>query len=161
MANPTIEKTIFTLDEAHGQFARVYNGRAWALLANGERSADETEEMLRAAHCSLEHWAKFSEGKPANLQRGLFMLATVYTSARYTAEALRYAQACETFTKAYAEHLEVFDVAYMYLALARVYALAEQRKVAIEYFALARKMGEKIEQAADKKLFLDDFRTKI
>jgi len=161
MANPTTEKSIFTLDEAHGQFARAYNARVWELLANGERSADETEEMLRAAHCSLEHWAKFSQGKPANLQRGLWLLATVYTSARYLAEALRYAQACETFTKTYAQHLEVFDVAYMYLALARVYALAEQRKVSMQYFTLARQMGEKIEAEEDKKIFLHDFRTKI
>lgn len=155
------EVRVFTLPEAHAYFAVAFNQRIWALLQQEERTPAEDEEMLNAAHASMLHWSAAPQGEPMHHARGLFMLATAYTALRRVSEALHYAKACFDYSEQHASHLEDFDFAYSYLSLARAYAIANDKPTSMQYFTLARQAGNDIADEEDKKIFLNDFRTKI
>lgn len=155
------EVAVFTLDEAHSHFAVAYNQLVWKNLENLERSSEDTQKMIHAAHASLAHWAASSKGNAMHQARALYLLATVYTSANRYAEAMFYAKSCSEYTDLHKSALRDFDLAYMYLALGRAYALDNQRLASMEYFTLARQAGNQIADEEDKKIFLNDFRTKV
>jgi tetratricopeptide (TPR) repeat protein len=152
---------LLTLDEAHSHFAVAYNQAVWKHLENEERSQEDTQTMIHSAHASLMHWAASSKAHPMHHARALYLLATVYTAANRYAEAIFYAKACSDYTDLHKSELRDFDLAYMYLALGRAYALDNQRLASMEYFTLSRQAGNQIADEEDKKIFLNDFRTKV
>ena len=79
----------FDLAKAHRWFAVECNNAAWTLLELPTRTADETERLLHAAHAAVLHWA--AVGTPVHRLRGLSLLATAYTAAGRTEEAIRWA----------------------------------------------------------------------
>ncbi|MEN8243230.1 MAG: hypothetical protein ABFS17_15065, partial [Chloroflexota bacterium] len=86
------EKSQFTLQEAHLNFAKSFNGKVWELLEKPDRTPDEDQEMVMAAFASAYHW-RFV-GTPLNQQRGEWILAHVYTVLGNAALALEHAQTC-------------------------------------------------------------------
>jgi hypothetical protein len=82
----------FDLAQAHRWFAVEFNNRAWDLVETDGRSADQTQEMLHAAHAALVHWKAI--GTPLNEQRAENLLATAYLKAGRADPALRHAQRC-------------------------------------------------------------------
>ena len=67
------EKDQFTLQEAHLNFAKSFNGKVWELLEKADRTPDEDQEMVMAAYASAYYW-RFA-GTPLNQQRGEWLLA--------------------------------------------------------------------------------------
>jgi hypothetical protein len=82
----------FDLAQAHRWFAVEFNNRAWDLIEKEGRSADETQEMLHAAHAAAIHWK--AVGTSLNEQRAENLLATAYLKARRAEPALRHTQRC-------------------------------------------------------------------
>lgn len=152
---------LYTLAEAQTHFAVAYNQQAWALLALPERTAEQRQMLIHAAHASALHWAQSPAYLPKNKARALFLLATAYTAERHAEEAQRYAKSCLKYSESIAAQLDDFDLPYAYLAQARAYAIAGQRAESIQFFTMARQSGAAIANEEDKKLFLNDFRTKI
>ena len=152
---------LYTLAEAQTHFAVAYNQQAWALLALPERTAEESQTLIDAAHASALHWAQSPNFLPKNKARALFLLATVYTAERYVEQAHRYAESCLKYSESIAAQLDDFDLPYAYLAAARAYAIADKRAESMQFFTMARQAGAAIANEEDKKLFLNDFRTKI
>ena len=57
----------FDVNQAHTYFAKKVNGRVWELLEKEERTREEDDEMVHAAHTSLFHWEgwPFAPAEPA------------------------------------------------------------------------------------------------
>lgn len=150
----TEERTL-TLAEAHKYFAIETNGECWELLGKPDRTPEEDERMLYAAHTSAYHW--LDAGTPLHHQRGEWMLAHVYTELGLKSEALRHASRCVALTDQHEALMADFDKAYALMALARAHALAGNREEGAYYYALARAAGEVIANEEDKKYFVGDF----
>jgi hypothetical protein len=145
------EEKRYTEQEAHAHFARSLNGEVWALLGQAERTPEESERMVHAAHASLYHW--LSVGSGVNQQRGEWLIARVYSELGLGEAALRHAQRCQELTEQHAGHMEDFDRAYAYEALARANAVAGNREAALQDRQQARAAGDAIADQESKAYF--------
>jgi tetratricopeptide (TPR) repeat protein len=144
-----------TFEDAHPYFAKTLNNKVWELLQKTNRSKEEDELMIHAAHASLYHW--LSAGTGLNRQRGEWLIAHVYTVLGYPDSALRHATRCLELTKEYADLMKDFDRAYAQECMARAYALAGKGDEAKRYIALAEKEAQTIARGEDKFIFMNDF----
>jgi hypothetical protein len=142
----------FDIDQAHQFFAVECNNEVWKLLEKKERSPEETETLINAAHASLYHWQFV--GNQVNLQRGYWLLSHVYTVLQLQTGAVYYANRCWDITQK--EGLKDFDLAYAYEALARSQALTGNQTGYERYHQMAVDAGENIANQEDKNLFLTD-----
>ena len=149
------EETQYSLEEAQTKFAKMTKSRVWELLEKPDRSSQENDEMVHAAHASLYHWMHTGTG--VHRQRGAWMIARVQTVLGNGDEAVRYALRCLELTEKHADEMQDFDVAFAYEGVGRAYALAGKKKKAEEYIKLAEEVGGKIENGQDRKIFEDDF----
>lgn len=145
----------YTLKEAQEKFAKQTNGRVWELLQKTDRTAEETEEMIHAAHASLYHWLHV--GTAVHQQRGEWLIAHIYTVLEDSQKALHYARRCLKVTEANMEQMADFDLAFAYEGIARAHALAGNLGEAKSYHEKARAAGEAIAGEEDKQIFLGDF----
>lgn len=137
------------------KFAFETNHLVWDLLAKGDRTAQEDEKMIHAAHTSRFHWGEI--GTPVNLTRGDWMISHVYVVLNQPQMALHYAQSCLEICQEHA--IGDFDIAYAYEAMARAFAALGQKADSQKYLALAQEAGEHIQniEPEDKDIFFGDF----
>ena len=135
----------FDLDKAHRWFAVEFNNRAWDLVEKDGRTADETQDMLHAAHAAAVHWK--AVGTPLNQQRAENLLATVYLKAGRAEPALRHAQRCLALSEqnAAAGSESPFDRATALGCAARAHQLAGDANEAERLMALATAAAEKLD----------------
>jgi tetratricopeptide (TPR) repeat protein len=145
----------YTADEAHGHFAVALNGETWELLEKPDRSKQEDERMIYAAHASCYHWLQAGTG--VNHQRGEWLIARVYTVLGLADAALRHASRCLELTNEYAGQMKDFDWAFAYEGVARAHALAGNREEALKYIKLAEESGQAISNDEDRSVFMGDF----
>ncbi len=141
----------FTIDEAHKAFAPGIFNRVWDLLEKADRSPEDNEIMINAAHASLYHWR--SVGEPINLQRGQWMIANVYITLGMKESALHHAQICLDLTNEHA--FDDFDLSFAYEGFARAQALNGNSKDCAKYFDLAKASVDQIKKKGDRDYFLD------
>ena len=93
-----------TKKEWHIKMAAALFNHTWSLMDKKQRSKEEDDEMVHAAHASRYHWGQrvsFGEGKPVNLGRGEWQISRVYAvlknpkQARYHAQ--RYLDICKGY----------------------------------------------------------------
>jgi pentatricopeptide repeat protein len=149
----SVEK--YTKNECHKIFAIELNNIVWGLLGKTERSEDEVNEMINAAHASLYHWSLI--GTELNLQRGEWMCSHVYAVLGRGKSALYHAERCLMYTEK--NSFLDFDLAYAYESLARAHAASGNIEEAKDYFEKALKAGNVIKKEEDKKLFMSDLNT--
>jgi hypothetical protein len=106
--------------EVHRTFGVTLNLTVWRELARDDRTPDDDQRMVDAAHASLWHWAQV--GTPANLARGEWLCARAYTVVGRSEPALHHARRCLAVTEANA--LGDFDEVYALEGVARALALA-------------------------------------
>jgi hypothetical protein len=142
----------FDLAQAHRWFAVEFNNRAWNLIEQDSRAADEVDEMLHAAHASVMHWRAI--GTPLNAQRGENLLATAYLRAGKAEPALRHAQRCLTLSEqnAAAGTETPFDRATALGCAAKAHELAGDAREAERLMTLASSTAEQME-ADDREVF--------
>jgi hypothetical protein len=135
----------FDLPQAHRWFAVEFNNRAWELVEKDGRSADETQEMLHAAHAAALHWKAI--GTPLNDQRAENLLATAYLKAGRAEPALRHAQRCLALSEqnAAAGSETPFDRATALGCAACAHKLAGDANEAERLMALAKTAGGKLD----------------
>ena len=148
------EEKTYTEQEAHRFFAGNINGEVWGLLGKGDRTAEEDQLMIHAAHASLFHWLKVGTG--VHHQRGTWLIARVYSELGLAEAAMRYAELCQALTKQHADSMEDFDKAYAHECLARANAVAGNVEEAQKFKALAEEAGEAIADEENKKYFVGD-----
>jgi hypothetical protein len=134
------------LARAHRWFAVECNNRAWELVEQVGRSAEETQEMLHLAHAALWHWREV--GTALNRLRAECLLASAYTAAGDAAPAVRHAERCLSLLVENAVQETPFDRAAALACAAAAHALAGNVAQAERLRTLA--------QAAAAKLADDD-----
>ena len=129
---------------------------AWTLLDRDERTPDEDDEMLGAAHASRYHWSKATTDA-RNQARGEWQLARVYAVLGRGEPAVHHARRCLAWCGR--GEVEDWDVAFAHEALARAHALAGNVGEAERHKRLARELGDAIADAEDREHFERDFAT--
>lgn len=80
--------------EWHRYFAATTNNRAWQ-LSTKERTPQEDQEMLNAAHASAFHWS--SVGTELHRMRATMLLAEIHSLLGFHTSAYAYAQEMRAF----------------------------------------------------------------
>ena len=124
----------------------------WTLLESQDRTAEQDERMLHAAHASRFHWGEV--GEPVNLARGDWQVSRVYAVLGRAEPALHHAQRC--LETCQANDIEDFDLAFAYEAMARASAIGGRSGDAATYAGLARQAGEHIDEPEEREIFFSD-----
>ena len=103
----------------HRQLGADLFNATWDLLDKPDRSSDEDEIMIHAAHASAHHWRQV--GGPLNFERSNWQISRVYSLLNRPEAALYHARLClETCLE---EGIGDFDLAFAYEAMARAFGL--------------------------------------
>jgi hypothetical protein len=136
----------------HRRFAVECFNTTWALLEKDDRTPDEAEEMIHAAHAARFHWGQV--GMAVNFARGEWQIARVYAVLGRGEPALHHAQRCLAACEQH--YIGDFDLAYAYESLARAYAIEGQPAEAARYLHLAEEAGEEITNQSDQRMLFHD-----
>lgn len=138
--------------ELHRKLAAELFNETWELLERAERTPDDDDRMLDAAHASRYHWG--IAGTVVNRARADWQLARV-NSVLGRLEAARYhAQRCLEGCVVHA--IGDFDLAFAHEAVARAAALAGDHATAARHIALGEQAAAGIAEEEDRRHFLDD-----
>jgi len=141
--------------ELHRKFGVDLFNYVWSLLDKENRSPEDDDAMIHAAHASRYHWGQV--GAPVNFARGEWQISRVYSVLKRSEPAIYHAQRSLDICQ---EHqITDFDLGYAYEALARAYAITEQWDDVHKFLVLARSAGEVIAEQGDKDWFLKDLST--
>ena len=143
-----------TKEEERKLAAKLFNG-VWKLMDKPDRTRDEDDEMLHAAHASRYHWGVV--GEPENRARGEWQVSRVYTVLGRGEPAIAHAQRCLEICEQHG--IADWDLAYAYEALARAHKTARQAAEARKFKKLARDAGERIAKREDREHFEEDYAT--
>jgi DNA-binding transcriptional MerR regulator len=121
----------------------------WTMLETPDRTEEQDERMLHAAHASRFHWGEV--GEPVNLARGDWQVSRVYAVLGRAEPALHHAQRCLETCRA--NDIEDFDLAFAYEALARAHLVAGDSHAADRYRSLASQAGTDIADDEDRTHF--------
>jgi hypothetical protein len=136
----------------HKKFAVDLNHLVWSLLEKTDRTGEEDDKMVHAAHASHYHWDEIGM---AVRTRGEWLISHVYVVLNRAEAALYHAQRCLALCQE--KNVKDFDIAYGYEAMARAYALTRQKAEYEKYVQLAREAGEHIQDEEDCEIFFGDF----
>jgi hypothetical protein len=141
------------IDEtAHKELAIGLFNRVWSLLDRTDRTVDEDDTMVHAAHASRYHWGEV--GTPLEFERGEWQISRVYSVLKRPQPALHHAKRCLEICEA--NGIGDFDLAFAYEALARAYAVAGEATRSREFVSLAEKAAEAIEDEGNRKYTLSE-----
>jgi hypothetical protein len=141
--------------ETHRELAVNLFNFVWTLLDKPERTLDEEDTMIHAAHASRYHWSL--AGTAVNLARGEWQVSRVYAVLGRAEPALYHGRRC--LDHCLENSIGDFDLAFAYEALARASAVAGDQTACERYCALAQEAGEKIAEQEDRDLFFSDLAT--
>ena len=91
----------------------------WTLMELPERTPEQDDEMIHAAHASRHHWAAVGTG--VNLARGEWQISRVYVTLGRGEPALFHAGRCLAYCEANADEIADWDLPFAYEALARAH----------------------------------------
>ncbi len=144
-----------TEQESHRKFAVDCFNLAWSLLDKKERTIEEDYKMVHAAHASRFHWGEI--GTAVEFERGEWQISRVYSVLKRPQSALYHAKRCLEICKE--NKIGDFDIAFAYEAMARAYAVAEQKVESEKYVGLAKRAGEQIKSKGDRDYFFSELKT--
>ncbi|GAB4161343.1 MAG: hypothetical protein Kow00107_09130 [Planctomycetota bacterium] len=149
------EERKFTIHEFHSALGPALFNKVWELMEKSDRTVEETDEMIHAAHASWYHWSKV--GGPVNLARAEWQISRMYTVIGRPESALSHAERCLGICLAYS--IGDFDLAYAYEAVARAHAMSGRLDLAKENVAKALKASEAVVDPQDLEIVLADIKT--
>jgi len=136
--------------ELHRRLGSGLFNHVWDLLVLDERTPEQDDEMVHAAHASRYHWSRVEEGPRA--ARGEWLCSWVYSELGRAEPALHHARRCEALCNEYADELEDFDLPAMHEALARAQLVAGNREEALHRLRLAARLCAEIEDPEDREI---------
>jgi len=143
------------LRERHDKFAVELFNLVWDLMDREERTPEEDDRMLHAAHASRYHWGEI--GTPLEFERGEWQISRVYSVLKRPDGAMHHARRCLEICEA--NGIGDFDLAFAYEALARASSVAGDHSGVSRYMRLAEKAGEAIAEEDNRNYFLSELRT--
>jgi hypothetical protein len=141
--------------ELHKQFAVSCFNLVWDLLDQDDRTPEQDDRMIHAAHASRFHWGEI--GAPLEFARGEWQISRVYAVLSRPPTAIYHAQ--RSLALCEANQIADFDLAFAYEALARAYAIAGDEAQSQEYRASAEQAAEQIEDEGNREYFLSELAT--
>jgi hypothetical protein len=144
----------FTREE-HKKFATGLFNLTWSFLDKKDRSGEDDEKMLNAAHASLYHWMEI--GTPLEFERGEWQVSRVYSTLKRGEPTLHHARRCLEICQN--NNIGDFDIAFAYEALARAYAVSSSKTECEKHIKLAKEAGEQIKGEQDKNYFFSELKT--
>jgi DNA-binding transcriptional MerR regulator len=164
-ASTTIDRrdSMDALDEAtHRQLGKELFNHTWTLIERADRSTEEVDEMVHAAHASVWHWSR-GGGTLANAARGEWQVSRVYATLGRGEPALAHARRALELAEAAttAGVADDWDVAAALEGLARASAIAGDLAAAAEARARARNALEGIADPENRQLIEQDLETAI
>jgi hypothetical protein len=148
--------TSISLDaQACREAAKELFNYTWTLLEKQDRSSDEDDVMINAAHASRLFWAEI--GTPVHRVRGEWQISRVYATVGRPEPALHHAGRCLEICEA--DGIGGFDLAFAYEALARAHAVAGNLDLVSSYEQKARHASASISAEDDRELVLADLET--
>lgn len=141
----------FELPAAHRWFAIELNNLAWDLLEKSDRTPDETERMIHAAHAACFHWLQV--GNLLNHLRAQNLLATVYARAGHAEAAVQHAEKCLALSHEAGAQQSPFDLATVHGCLAAAYRTAGRTAEALAAKQQATAAADQLTEPADRAVF--------
>ena len=145
-----------TAEEQRQLAVELFN-LVWTLLELDERTPEQDDAMIHAAHASRHHWAEVGTG--ANLARGEWQVSRVYATLGRAEPALFHAARCLAYCEASLDKLEDWDLPYAYEALARAHVVAGEENEAKRCAVRARELAEHVADAEDREHLAEDLAT--
>jgi hypothetical protein len=149
------DEPTYTADAFHRKLAAELFNLTWELMEQPERTPDDDDRMLNAAHASCYHWSIV--GTPMNTVRGDWQLARVNCVLGRPEAAMYHARRC--LQRCLAHGIGDFDLAFAHEAIARAATLAGDSELAQQHRALAHAAGERIAEEDDREIFFKDLAT--
>ena len=144
-----------TNQEIHKKLAIDLFNLVWEMLEQANRTPEEDDRMLHAAHASRFHWGEI--GTPLEFERGEWQIARVYAVLNRSKAAVYHAQRCLEICEA--NQIGDFDLAFAYEALARAYAIAGDAAESQKYVKLAEQAATQIKEDGNREYFLGELAT--
>lgn len=133
-------------EELHKRFAVELFNQTWDLLDKPDRTPEQDDTMIHAAHASRYHWGQ--AGSTVEWERGEWQLSRVYAVLNRPEAALYHARRCLDLCQAH--EIRDLDLAFAYEALARAYAIAGDGEKSGEYIERAMKAADEIEDRENR-----------
>jgi hypothetical protein len=141
--------------EEHRKFATGLFNLTWSLLDERDRTREEDDRMIHAAHASRYHWGEI--GTPLEFERGEWQISRVYSVLKRSEPALFHAKRCLDICKK--NNIGDFDIAFAYEAIARALSITRNAAECEKYLLLAKEAGERIAKKEDKDYFFSELKT--
>jgi hypothetical protein len=141
----------FDVVAAQRWFGIEFNNLAWNLVEAPDRSADDTERMINAAHASLWHWSHV--GTLLNRLRGECLVSTAHAAAGHADSAVHHAERCVRLSDEAGDTQTPFDRAASYGCASRAYRLAGNTEAARKHYAVAVSAIEGTSDPDDRAVF--------
>ena len=138
--------------EIHKKLGVDLFNKVWGLIDKSDRTDEEDDLMINAAHASLYHWMQV--GEPVNRSRGEWQISRVYSLCGRADPALYHAE--KNLQICLENGIGDFDLAFAYEALARAYAVENHVEKVVEYRTLGLAAAQLIEKKEDRDYFLTE-----
>lgn len=138
--------------EWHRTFATSLFNLTWDLLDKPDRTTEENDKMVHAAHASRYHWGEI--GTPVEFERGEWQISRVYAALGRPEPALAHAERCLAICTE--NEIGDFDIAFAYEATARAYAVAGDAAKSRVYVDLGTQAAGQIPDADNRTYFLGE-----
>jgi len=137
---------------SHRRFAAQLFNLTWDLMEKQDRTREEDDRMIHAAHASRFHWGEI--GTPLELERGEWQIARVYALLGRPEPSLHHARRCLEICQA--NSIGDFDLAFAFEGLARAHAAAGEFRTAGEYVEKGKLAAGAIAEKEDRDYFLSE-----
>jgi hypothetical protein len=142
-------------NDIHKKLAIDAFNLTWDLLDKENRTPEDDDRMVNAAHASRFHWGEI--GTPLEFERGEWQISRVYSVLSKPQSAVYHAQRCLEICNS--NRIGDFDIAFAYEAMARATAVGGNTSESDKYIQLARDAGEQIESKEDREYFISELET--
>lgn len=149
------EEKKYTEQEWHKKFAVGLFNLVWRLHDKKDRTKEEDDKMVHAAHASRFHWGEI--GTAVEIERGEWQVSRVYSVLNMPQSALYHAKRCLEICKE--DNIGDWDIAFAYEGMARAYDIAGEKTDCEKYIKLAKEAGEQIKEKEDRDLFFSELET--
>lgn len=141
----------FDLATAHRWFAIDLNNQAWDLVEAAERTPEQSDRMIHAAHAACYHWLQ--AGGAINQLRGECLLATAYALAGHSDAAMRHSDKCMELSRSIGDEQTPFDRATAYGCAAKAYRSAGRNAEALKLHEAASRAAADLSDPGDREVF--------
>lgn len=150
---PSSTEISYSLEQFHKQCIQ--------LLSLKERNKEDEILFISLAHAYYANALQITPIAFNTRAQGYFFILTAYCMNKEKSLSLVYAEEVLKWMGKHKSMVQPLYAAYIYLALGRIYALAEKTNDSMQYFTWARQLVEQIPEQTIKNTFLHEFRTKL